>query len=675
MPLGRDAICARGMSWSNAKMTSEDEVRRLLRTVQATREQNLSFFQSAWRSHDGENWARAPHIYRVFAERVLQLGEPLLAYDVVSEGLKSLPADASLRRLLALALARSGAPYPANLVLTELYREGHRDEESVGLLARTHKDLAAEADNAIERRNQLRKAFRFYLEAYRNTKGYWTGINAATLACLLNAKKRAAALALEVQNLCLRKLRERKVSPTERYWLLSTLGEAALVQQTWDEAARWYKQAVHIGRNDWGRLQATRHNARLLMAHFGDDPSRFESVFRFPTVVVFSGHLLDQPQRAVPRFPAEMASAVKSEIRSRVQKLNARIGYGSGACGADILFHEVMLESGGEVHVVLPYERQVFLRTSVNVLGQGEWGKRFEKILAKACEVQELSPHDPGNDATALQFGNRILHGLARLRAEQLETQLVPLAVWDGKAGDGPGGTAANVASWRRAGLKVEVIKLSELAGIGSLARGGNPKVSPRLARHPAASRPDFAPEIRALLFADFQGFSRLSDPEVPRFVAHCLGLVGKLVADSPHKPAMKNTWGDGLYMVFANMRDAGRFALELCARVREMNWSEKGLPQMKIRIGMHAGPVFCCTDPVTKRTTYIGAHVSRAARIEPVTPGGQVYASQAFAALAAAEEVREFRCDYVGQTPLAKHYGTYPTYVVLRRGAAPSAQ
>ena len=58
---------------------------------------------------------------------------------------------------------------------------------------------------------------------------------------------------------------------------------------------------------------------------------------------------------------------------------------------------------------------------------------------------------------------------------------------------------------------------------------------------------------------------------------------------------------------------------------------------------------------------------VEFAARIEPITPPGQVYASQAFAALAAAQGVTEFTCDYVGQTPLAKGYGTFATYHVHR--------
>ena len=70
----------------------------------------------------------------------------------------------------------------------------------------------------------------------------------------------------------------------------------------------------------------------------------------------------------------------------------------------------------------------------------------------------------------------------------------------------------------------------------------------------------------------------------------------------------------------------------------------------------------------MTQQTTYIGANVSRAARIEPIRPTGQVYASQTFAALATAEGVKKFRCDYVGQTSMAKKYGTFPTYVALRR-------
>jgi class 3 adenylate cyclase len=113
------------------------------------------------------------------------------------------------------------------------------------------------------------------------------------------------------------------------------------------------------------------------------------------------------------------------------------------------------------------------------------------------------------------------------------------------------------------------------------------------------------------------------------------------------------------------------RFALDLSDRVadRRAAWAAKGLPpELDLRTGVHAGPVFTCTDPVTEHANCIGMHVSRTARIEPITPEGLVYASREFAAIAAAEGIDEFECSYVGQTEFAKKYGTFPTYHVHRR-------
>ena len=175
-----------------------------------------------------------------------------------------------------------------------------------------------------------------------------------------------------------------------------------------------------------------------------------------------------------------------------------------------------------------------------------------------------------------------------------------------------------------------------------------------------------------AMLFADAVNFSKLTEPQIPRFLNHFLGAIGNLMSKSAHAPLIKNTWGDGLYFVFPHVRDAGLFALELCQLMVDTDWSKKGLPKaINLRIALHAGPVYACVDPVTGQQSYTGTHVSRAARIEPITPPGQVYSSQAFAALAAAQGVKEFTCDYVGQTPLAKGYGTFATYHVRSAQAA----
>lgn len=53
--------------------------------------------------------------------------------------------------------------------------------------------------------------------------------------------------------------------------------------------------------------------------------------------------------------------------------------------------------------------------------------------------------------------------------------------------------------------------------------------------------------------------------------------------------------------------------------------------------------------------------------RAYTITPPGQVYASQAFAALAAVERARGFTCEFVKHVEWAKQFGTFPTYHVRR--------
>lgn len=648
---------------STAPNTGLANVLRLLKDPVS---QSLAFLQGLWRAHDPDTWSGSPEVFIILGERILKLGQPLFAYDVVDDGIKHFPHNVQLRQLLALALARSGAARSANAVLLGLYREGHRDEETVGLLARTHKDLAGEALDGSEARAHLRQAYEFYAQAYKDTGGYWSAINAATLALLLGERGQAAALAGEITLQCREKLTHS--GEAGRYWLFSTLGEAALLLGAWSEAEEWYRQAIEVGRGDWGSLQSTRRNARLLMQRLEGDRSRIERLFTLPTVVVFTGHMVDRPGRDVPRFPPQLEPAVQQAIRLRLEELSAGFGFASAACGSDILFHEAILEMRGETQVVLPYQRELFARESVDIVPGANWTRRYESVLARAADVDEASTQSRAGGSVVFEFTNLMLHGLASVRAEQLETRLVPLVVWDGKPGDGAGGTASTVERWRALGLGVDIINLGELlrarfevTSSSAADRDANP------------GRPDerthgFTPEIRALLFADAEGFSQLNDEEVPRFVDHCLGLVGRLTKASAHRPLMKNTWGDGLFLVFSTVGEAGQFALELCDALRGTDWAAKGLPHLNMRIGLHAGPVYSCTDPVTERVNYVGPHVSRAARIEPITPPGQVYASREFAALAAAEGVKEIRCDYVGQTAMAKKDGTFGTYVVRRR-------
>jgi class 3 adenylate cyclase/tetratricopeptide (TPR) repeat protein len=606
------------------------------------------------------------------AERLLESGAPLAAYDALVDALSRFPSDVRLRQLLALALARTGAGRSAIPILEALRGEGHDDEETLGMLARAHKDLWADGDTRAEQQRHLQLAYQYYRQAHRLSGGIWSGINAATMALLLEQRGEAQSLARATREQCLRAV-EADPARAEDYWLQATLGEAALLLGDLPEAERAYARAAALGRLRVSDAASTRRNARLIIRHLGIDGAAVERHLRISGVVVFAGHLMDRPGRRPPRFPPALEEAARTAIRERLKARHAGFGYSSAACGGDILFLESLLELGGETHIVLPYNSEQFVNDSVDIVPGGDWGARYEGMLARARDVVTASEQPMSDGQLSYEYTVLLLEGMAGLRAAELDTELVPMVLWDGLPGDGPGGTASTVTRWRQAGRDVDVIDLAALLRQQPIVVETSDPVSSGAAAStaalPADLGPVFEPHIVTLLFADARGFSGLTEHQIPKFVQHFLGAVANALDRSRHQPVLRNTWGDGLFFVFSSVEGAGQFALDLSETVARADWTVWNLPaDLSVRIGLHAGPAYACTDPVTGRPNYLGAHVSRAARIEPITPPGQVYASRAFAALAHAEQVTTFRCDYVGRTPLAKGFGTWPVYVVRRR-------
>ncbi|HEV2046134.1 MAG TPA: TRAFs-binding domain-containing protein [Chthoniobacterales bacterium] len=623
---------------------------------------DLAQLMSIWRARDKTQWSQSPRNYRLLGEKILQQGEPLLAFDVAREGLSILPADVRLRQLQGLALARSGASERANAILEELRGEGQADEETLGMLGRTYKDLAANATSTAQREQFLKRAAEIYAQGYKATGGYWTGINAAAMSLLCGETDRAHELARKVREQCLKEVED---PSGDSYWELAALGEAALILRDLSQAGDWYARAGQEGKHRFGDLQSSRRNARLILKYWKEDPGWIDKYLHVPSVIVFAGHMIDRPDRASPRFPGDLESAVAKEVREKIDTLQPGFGFSSAACGSDILFLEEMLDVDAEVSVVLPYEQEQFIRDSVDFIPNSSWRSRFDRVLERATRVITASPQKLEIGGVAYEFCNDVLLGLATIHARQLDTNLVPLAVWDGMMGDGPGGAASAVQRWKRRGYQPEIVDLAKICGMGfqpmKCQSGSDHRQD---ADATSASESGFASRIVAILFADAVGFSKLSEDEVPRFVEHFLGAIARLSEKFKKGVIAKNTWGDGLYFVFSDVDLGGKFALELADLVAKTKWEEKGLPSgLNLRIGLHAGPVYEFDDPITGKRTYSGTHVSRAARIEPITPAGQVYASEAFAALAAAQRTEAFTCDYVGQTPMAKGYGTLPTY------------
>ena len=241
----------------------------------------------------------------------------------------------------------------------------------------------------------------------------------------------------------------------------------------------------------------------------------------------------------------------------------------------------------------------------------------------------------------------------ALLRASYLATTVSQLAVWDGKPAAGPAGTAVDISAWERTGCTRHVISVD----------GGDPRANGK--DDPAEG----ARSVRAMIFADVQGFSRLSEGQVPAFVDHVLSALAATIDSYADAVRFRNTWGDGIYLVFDDVAVAARCALALQDTMRSVDLAALGLPPLALRVGAHAGPVFEQIDPITGVPGFFGVEVTRTARVEPGTPPGAVYVTDPFAALVALDGLDELSCQYVGPVPTAKGFGTFPLYTLRRRG------
>jgi hypothetical protein len=191
-------------------------------------------------------------------------------------------------------------------------------------------------------------------------------------------------------------------------------------------------------------------------------------------VLLFTGHRIDAPGRAEPRFPAEKESVARAAIKEAVAKEQARIatkvtGIAGGASGGDILFHEVCAELGIETQLYLAIPPAKYIVESVEVPGQPEWIDRFRavesrrepRILSQGKELprwlRARSDYSIWQRNNLWTLHNALAHG---------GKSVTLVALWNGKAGDGPGGTKDMVDQARTRGAKVIVLDTNLLFGL-----------------------------------------------------------------------------------------------------------------------------------------------------------------------------------------------------------------
>lgn len=346
------------------------------------------------------------------ARLALEEGENFRAYDLAArvegEGAEKL-------RVMALALARSGALGRARDLAGRL--PDGEDSEIMGLKSRLFKDLAMAARDPEERREWFAKAAETSERVFRSKRRYYNGINAASCRFMAGDREGARRLVREdVLPLC-------EAEPQRDFWLVATLGECRLLLGEYDAARACYAEAARMANraHAMGNFSSTIRQLRMLAEEIGPEANGVLPLSELPCVAVFSGHMIDAPGRASPRFPASAEDGVRERLHSLVEGGRVAVAYASCACGGDILFLEAVLECGGRVVVVPPLPLEKVIARSVAFAG-GNWTERLLRILANpSATVLEAECDETGEDDDIVyDFCNRYLAGLAFLKARQL---------------------------------------------------------------------------------------------------------------------------------------------------------------------------------------------------------------------------------------------------------------
>jgi hypothetical protein len=178
----------------------------------------------------------------------------------------------------------------------------------------------------------------------------------------------------------------------------------------------------------------------------------------YDLAVVVTGHMIDRPDRVVPRFPAGAEASVTASVDKLFTEWGvdaATLVVSGGARGADIIAAESAMARGADVWLLLALPERAFVEESVQLEGT-DWVDRF-RALRDRCptyfQADELGPA-PTRDAFArnnewcLETARRVA-GIGAVRV---------VAVWDGARGDGPGGTGDLVDRAHHEGAVVAVI-------------------------------------------------------------------------------------------------------------------------------------------------------------------------------------------------------------------------
>ncbi|MGQ0661055.1 tetratricopeptide repeat-containing protein [Sphingosinicella sp.] len=575
------------------------------------------------------------------ARDALSRGDLIGAYDASVAAIQAGDESSEIRHLQILALARMGDTERAMGLFGAYGLDQSADPHERAIGARLLKDRALSLKEGEARTGALEAAFEAYHAIYLASGDAFPGINAATLALLAGREECTHDLATAL-------LQDSAVAAAADYYSAVTRAEALLILERETEMTAQLREEPVRDCKDFGARSSTLRQLAMIASHRGLGEDAIHDMLAPlapPRIAFVCGHIFHADPEAESALEAEIARVLHEEQVGFV--------YGALAAGADILFAEAALARGLELHVVLPFAEEDFIAQSVEPGGEG-WLARYRECRDRATSVTFASDIAYFGDPAQYGYASRMAMGLARLRAHHLLAEPVQIAIWDGVAANGPAGTGADVEAWREQEGRTIVI---DSAGVDRRIERPEPRILSPYERG-----------LAAILFTDFAGFSTLAETALPAFWDGVMRRVAEVLDAHQSEVACRNSWGDALYAVMPEAPAAAAVALDLQDALATYDYATLGLDgEGGMRIGVHYGPAYRTIDHITDRITYYGTEVSKAARIEPVTPPGAVFVTEPFAAILALEAGGAFACRYVGRIPLAKKYGDYRMYRLTR--------
>ena len=170
---------------------------------------------------------------------------------------------------------------------------------------------------------------------------------------------------------------------------------------------------------------------------------KYKPPFEPRYVFLFSGHMIDAPDRKEPRFPADKENIAGQAIAKKVDELDAGpkdLALCSGACGGDLLFAEACLNRSVRLQIRIPFDEPTFLKNSVTFAG-GNWLDRYYAVMNNKLTTLFVMPEElgptPENTDPYERTNLWLLYTALSMGPEKVRF----ICLWDGKGGDGPGGT------------------------------------------------------------------------------------------------------------------------------------------------------------------------------------------------------------------------------------------